>query len=241
MKKTLSLALVAVLWLWVTASTFAFFPGGEWTEEWWKGRWMKMGGSMMMFGWEQGPRWKDNQKGWKGHGGKDALFGTAVQAAITNKDYDAFVKAWNEDQSKVTAPTTEEFAQRVTITKARQAIDDAISAGNYEAFKTALTNLPKPANASGSTAQTPNIPTQDEFNKMVAQKKAREAMKTAIESNDYNAFLAAWNANKPSVPTKDEFIKMTERVNKVVNNVSKKLQNGVKKVKRVLNSTGAQS
>jgi protein tyrosine phosphatase len=127
------------------------------------------------------------------------------------------------------------------MTKSRQAIDDAISAGNYDAFKTAIANLPKPANASGSTVQTPSIPTQDEFNKMVTQKKARESMKTAIESNDYNAFLAAWNANKPSVPSKDQFTKMTERVNKVVNNVSKKLQNGAKKVKRTLSSTSTQN
>lgn len=241
MKKTLSLALVAVLWLGVTASSFAFYPGRE-DSEWWEGKGMRMwAGPIMMFGWEQGPRWKDNQKWWKRHGDKDSLFGTAVQTAVVNKDYDAFVKAWNEGQSKITAPTAEEFAQKVTMNKARQAIEDAITAGNYEAFKTAITNLPKPSNASGSTAQTPTIPTQDEFNKMVAQKKARESMKTAIENNDYNAFLAAWNANKPTVPTKDEFTKMTERVNKVVNNVSKKLQNGVKKVKRALSSTGTQN
>jgi len=125
--------------------------------------------------------------------------------------------------------------------KARQAIDDAITAGNYEAFKTALGNMPKPSNATGSNVTLPSIPTQDEFNKIVAQKKAHETMKNAIESNDYNAFLTAWNTSKPAVPSQDEFTKMTEKVTNVVNNVSKKLQNGLKKVKRIINKTSTQN
>lgn len=237
MKKTLSLALVAVLGLGVTASSFAFYPEGEWQE----GRGMKMwAGPTMMFGGEEGLKWWDNQKGWKRHNQwqKDALFWTAVQTAVANKDYDAFVKAWNEGQSKITAPTAEEFAQRVTMHKAKQAVEDAITAGNYESFKTALANLPKTNFGTSAVATFPTIPTQDEFNKMVTHKKNAEAMKNAVTSNDYNAFLAAWNANKPSAPTKDQFTKMTEKVGKMVNNLEKKMKNGVKRAKKILkNST----
>jgi hypothetical protein len=97
--------------------------------------------------------------------------------------------------------------------------------------------LPKANFGTSTVAASPVIPTQEEFNKMVTHKKNTEAMKNAVTSNDYNAFLAAWSANKPTVPTKDEFTKMTEKVGKMVNNLEKKMKNGVKRAKKILKNT----
>ena len=212
MKKTLSLALVAVVWLWAAASSFAFFPQGGQDLPWVaKGVWVKAMGMFGMLdnGWwnDFGGRWGKGM--WWAHG---AMFGTAVQTAIANKDYDAFVASWNEAQSKITAPTAEEFGKQVTMEKARKAVEDAITAENYEAFKTALSNLPTPNNGSWAVVKTPTIPTKEQFDAMILKKKSHEAMKTAVESNDYNAFVAARTSSKPTVPSKDEFTQITEKM-----------------------------
>lgn len=228
MKKLLSIATVAVLGL-GSVSTFAFHPGvgdGAW-KDWFmmkfEGHGGGQGGHKLLFG-GAGGEWPMWPKGWP-----RAMFGTAVVAALEAKDYSAFVTAWNNSQSNITAPTQADFTKRVEIQKAHDAVESAISNGNYSAFVTALQNLPK--FGSADVQKELSVPTQDEFNEMIAKKKNHESMQAAVKSNDYNAYLAARNASKPTVPTQDQFTLMVEKFNQKTQDWAKRV---VKKMKRVL-------
>lgn len=119
---------------------------------------------------------------------------TAMQTAIKNNDYDAFVKA-DTNWKNI---TKEKFADMVTRYQKDQAKETAINNNDYNAFVTATT------------------PTKDEFAKIVSRKKLETTIKTAITNNDYNAFVTALNSdtNKPAdakTPTQDEFTKIVEK------------------------------
>ncbi len=83
---------------------------------------------------------------------------TAVETALKNNDYDAFVKA--------TTPSKEEFAQKVNEYKTRTAIQSAIKANDYTAFTTAW-------NADTNKPTDATLPTQDQFTKMVERFTAK--------------------------------------------------------------------
>lgn len=159
-----------------------------------------------------------------------------TKKAFESKDYDAFVTAWNADQAKVTPPTTEEFAKMVERQKIHDQIELSIANSDYTSFVAAMKMMPMSVAKTlkdGSVQQTPEliIPSQEEFTKMVQQKKNQQAIQKAISSNDYDGFLTARTANKPTLPTKDEFTKMIERFAKMTSNHAK---NVIKNVKRVL-------
>lgn len=126
---------------------------------------------------------------------------TAMQTAVKNNDYNAFVTAWNADTnkpSKAVVPTADQFAKMVKQEQKRTAVEAAITNNDYNAYVTATT------------------PTQEEFTQRVTQTKSRQALDAAITANDYNAFVTAWNANtnKPTdatVPTAEQFAKMVAR------------------------------
>lgn len=77
---------------------------------------------------------------------------TAVETALKNNDYDAFVKA--------TTPSKEEFAQKVSEYKTRTATQAAIKANDYTAFTAAW-------NADTNKPTDAILPTQAEFTKIV--------------------------------------------------------------------------
>ena len=234
MKKLFATAVIAAIWL-STVSTFAFTPDSNADFGW--GR-----GMMMMWGFE----WRWGHKSWKGNGefkaGKKdsewARFGTATVAALQAKDYDAFVKAWNADQTKVTAPTQDDFTSRVERQKTQDQMETAIDNDDYTSFVAALKSLPAPTikNKSADATKTveQKIPTQEEFTAMVNHKKNQDLIQTAIKSNDYSAFLTARNANKPTVPTKDQFTTMTERISQFSHTALKKGAQILKGIKNVL-------
>jgi hypothetical protein len=97
----------------------------------------------------------------------------AIETAITNNDYKAFIIAFNAEQANKktnhkgntvtkTLPTQEQFAIMVKKNQNRLATKKAIEANDYNAFV---------------TAYSANVPTQSEFDTMVKFDKA-------IKSND---------------------------------------------------------
>lgn len=83
----------------------------------------------------------------------------ARQAAIDANDYDAFVKA--------TTPTKDEFTQIVAKNTQHKAIKTAIDNKDYNAFVAALkADTNRPADAE--------IPTQEEFTKMLEKKAEKQ-------------------------------------------------------------------
>lgn len=144
----------------------------------------------------------DDNREWK------QLVSDAIQAAIKANNYEAFVKAFNEQLAKITTPTKEQFAKMVAKYSTKE-LDDkyapiqaAIKANDYEAFVKAF-NILKPSNITENV-----IPTKEEFAKMVEMSAKNDAVQAAIKANDYEAFVKAFEANKPTVPTKEEFAKM---------------------------------
>lgn len=131
--------------------------------------------------------------------------------SIKNKDYDAFVKAWNEN--KPTVPTQEQFTKMYTRTQQQQKVEDAIAKNDYTAFVLATTQ----------DSDEKNI-TQDEFNKIVERHAGKQKIDTAVKNNDYNSFIQAISTidddtqderkkDRP-IPTQDEFKKMVEMTTK---------------------------
>ncbi len=90
-----------------------------------------------------------------------------------------------------------QFAEMVQKSLEHKAVENAITAGDYSAFKTAM------------IAQ---IPTETEFQKMVAAHKAHAATQTAIEAavknNDFAAFKSAVASERAQMeannPNKDD-------------------------------------
>lgn len=230
MKKLLASAVVAAIGL-TTLSSFAFYPGGGEFDAKENGEGMGGRGKAIM-------HFQGGEKEWRGHkwNAKWSLVGTASLAALEAKDYNAFVAAWTKDQASVTAPTSQEFAKRVEMQKAHDALELAITNGDYNAFVIARKGMPKPSFGTATNLQMPEMtmPTEEEFKRMVSQKKNHEAMQAAVKSNDYNAFLGAWNANKPAAPSKEQFDKMVEMFGKKMQNAGQKVIKKAQKIKRML-------
>lgn len=110
--------------------------------------------------------------------GKGADF-SAVKTAVESNNYASLPET---AKAKI---TPEQFAQMVAKKTEHQAVESAIEAGNYIAFKNAM------------IAQ---IPSEVEFQKMVAAHKTRTETQTKIEAavknNDFTAFKAAIEAQK---------------------------------------------
>ena len=141
------------------------------------------------------------------------MMSEAIRSAIQANDYDAFTKAWNEQQSTIKAPTQEQFSHQVKMFNAHQTVEAAVLANDYEAFKKAIAAMPKPLDRYGkeiTDAKERPTPTAEEFAKMVEGKKKQQAIETTLKANDYNAFVTTWTANKPTLPTKEEFTKIVE-------------------------------
>jgi hypothetical protein len=102
-----------------------------------------------------------------------------VKAAVESNNYAALSEA---AKAKI---TQEQFTQMVAKKTEHQAVENALSSGDYTAFKNAM------------IAQ---IPSEAEFQKMVAAHKARTEsqakIETAVKNNDFTAFKAAIEAQK---------------------------------------------
>jgi hypothetical protein len=155
-------------------------------------------------------------------GGKENKITDAMKTAITNKDYTAFVTAFNEMATKITTPTQDEFKTIVAKHKTMEAnksadsksdpLQTAIQSNNYDAFMTAFKTL-KPSNITDNV-----MPTKEEFTKMVEMFVKHNAVKKTVQANDYDAFVKAFEANKPTVPTKEEFNKIVTLHNTIKDN-----------------------
>ncbi|MEY3197863.1 MAG: hypothetical protein RL023_650 [Candidatus Parcubacteria bacterium] len=148
----------------------------------------------------------------------------AVENAVMANDYEGFKKAiaampkpLDKDGKEIAdakerpVPTAEQFAKMVEGKKAHQAVENAVTANDYEAFKKAITAMPKPLDKNGkeiTAAKERPVPTSEQFAKMVEGKKKQQAIEATLKANDYNAFVTTWNANKPTLPTKEEFTKI---------------------------------
>lgn len=115
---------------------------------------------------------------------------SAVKTAIEANNY-----AGLPDTAKAKITETQ-FADMVAKSKEHKAVENAITAGDYAAFKNAM------------IAQIPN---ETEFQKMVTAQKARlvsqAAIETAVKNNDFAAFKTAVLAQKAQMeanrPDKD--------------------------------------
>ena len=103
----------------------------------------------------------------------------AVQTAVEANNYASL-----PDAAKAKISETE-FADMVQKFLEHKAVENAITAGDYAAFKAAM------------IAQ---IPSETEFQKMVAEHKAhaetQAAIETAVKNNDFAAFKAAVTAER---------------------------------------------
>lgn len=120
---------------------------------------------------------------------------SAMQEAITNGDYNAFVTAWNADTNKpaeATVPTEEMFDQMVEAEKKRVAIDTALETNDYDGYVKATT------------------PTRDEFTKMSEMHIQHRAIHEAIKAKDYDAFVTAAKNTPTANMTEEEFTQMSE-------------------------------
>lgn len=103
----------------------------------------------------------------------------AVQTAVETNNYASL-----PDAAKAKISETE-FADMVQKFLEHKAVENAITAGDYAAFKAAM------------IAQ---IPSETEFQKMVAEHKAhaetQAAIETAVKNNDFAAFKAAVTAER---------------------------------------------
>jgi hypothetical protein len=179
-------------------------------------------GILLWTGWMHAMSPEKNEERKDHEGGKENKITDAMKTAITNKDYTAFVTAFNDMVAKRTTPTQDEFKTIVAKHKTMEAnkpantpkdeIKSAITANDYPAFIAALQKK-QPANATGVV-----LPTQDKFNEMVAREKLHDAERSAITANDYPAFVKAFEANKPTVPTQDDFNKIVTLHNTIKDN-----------------------
>ena len=107
---------------------------------------------------------------------------SAVQTAVASNNYASLSTA---DQAKI---STTQFADMVTKYNARKAVQDAITAGDYTAFK---------------NAKIAQIPTETEFQKMVTMEKSRVAtqasIETAVKNNDFAAYKTAIAAQQAAM------------------------------------------
>lgn len=132
---------------------------------------------------------------------------SAIQTAIKNNDYNAFVTAWNADSNKpsdATVPTQEQFSKMVEMENKRAAVEAAIENNDYNAYVAATT------------------PTKEEFNQIVSQHKSQAAVQAAVEAHDYAAFVEATNDSPMAGKiTEEQFNKMIERHEKMTESQAK--------------------
>ena len=108
--------------------------------------------------------------------GRFGKLNPALQTAVQNNDYNAFVTARNADTdkpAKATVPTQDQFNKMVAQQQRRTAVETAIKNNDYNAFVTAVT------------------PTHDEFTQRVKEYNTRTAIDAALQANDYAAFQTA--------------------------------------------------
>lgn len=120
----------------------------------------------------------------------------AIQMAVKDGDYNAFVTAWNADTNKpsdATVPTQEQFNTMVAMEQKRVAVETAIANNDYDAFVKATT------------------PTREEFDAIVSHQKSRAVTEAAIKANDYAAFQTAVKGTPMEDLTEEEFAKLTKR------------------------------
>lgn len=114
--------------------------------------------------------------------GKWRSFDETVKTAVESNNYAAL-----SDTAK-SRITQEQFNEMVSRKSEHQAIESAIEAGDYTAFKNAM------------IAQ---IPTEAEFQKMVAAHKERAQVQakieTAVKNNDFTAFKVALEEQKANM------------------------------------------
>jgi hypothetical protein len=144
-----------------------------------------------------------------------------IKAAIKANDYTAFVKAWNEVQASLTVPTKAEFEAKAKMFLSHQAIETAVLANNYDAYKTAFAAMPLHTGNNKMPALVP----LEQFPKKVAMTKAHAAVEAALLANNYEAFKTALAAlpkpgtgtdtrPTPPVPAATEFATMAAMANK---------------------------
>lgn len=100
----------------------------------------------------------------------------AIDEAIQSNNYDAFVKARDQNKKKnKTVPTQAQFADKVANFKQElekraqhEAIRTSILANDYDAFTKAF------------LAATPTLPTEEEFNTMILKHEEMTASKTTL-------------------------------------------------------------
>ncbi len=106
----------------------------------------------------------------------------AVKTAVEANNYASL-----PDMAKVKI-TEAQFAEMVQKTTEQKTVKNAITAGDYAAFKNAM------------IAQ---IPSEAEFQKMVTEHKARvvnqTAIETAVKNNDFSAFKTFMTAKKAQI------------------------------------------
>ena len=104
---------------------------------------------------------------------------SAVKTAVETNNYASLP---DTTKAKITAA---QFAEMVQKSTEHKAVESAITAGDYTAFK---------------NAKIAQIPTEAEFQKIVAEHKARiesqVAVETAVKNNDFAAFKTAMIAQK---------------------------------------------
>lgn len=109
---------------------------------------------------------------------KDADF-SAVKSAVEANNYAAL------PETAKTKITEAQFAEMVQKSTEHKAVEAALASGDYTAFKAALVD---------------EIPTEAEFQKMVAAHKAhaetQAKIETAVKNNDFAAFKVAIEAQK---------------------------------------------
>lgn len=105
-----------------------------------------------------------------------------VKAAVESNNYTVLSET---AKAKI---TQEQFAQMVVKKSEHQAVENALSSGDYTAFKNAM------------IAQ---IPSEADFQKMVVAHKARNAsqvkIEAAVKNNDFAAFKAAIEEQKANM------------------------------------------
>jgi len=104
-----------------------------------------------------------------------------AKQALESGNLDDFKKAITEEsnqklQNRLNNLTEEKFTEMQEQYKKQQAVQTAIENNDYEAFKTAVENLDK--NKKGPDFS--KITTQEEFDKLVADKKAMDEFKSRL-------------------------------------------------------------
>ena len=130
----------------------------------------------------------------------------AMQTAIQNNDYAAYVKAY--ETAKL---TQDQFSAIVKMNQAKSSIDAAITKGDFVAYTAAV---------KGTSME--NKVTETQFKDMVAKHTQRTALRDAVTANDYTAFVAAVKGTPmEGKVSKEAFATMVQREKNMGQQVTK--------------------